>query len=74
MNDFVRRLRSLALKQQEKIKELEQDNQRLNTLIRALGKQVQTLEETRIAIDFATAEIPVDLDLVPEYSHKNYGR
>ena len=66
MGGSVDQLQELALKQKEKIKELEQENQDLKTTVLALEKRIQKLEETRMAIDFATADIPVDLDLVPE--------
>ncbi|MDH3221247.1 MAG: hypothetical protein OEO19_17085 [Gammaproteobacteria bacterium] len=66
MNDKVKRLQALTIKQHDKIKELELENQDLKTLLRTLEIRIQDLEETRMAIDFATAEIPVDLDLIPE--------
>ena len=70
MNDSVKRLQALTLKQQKKIKQLEHENERLTTLARALENRVHDLEETRMAIDFATADIPVGLDLIPEDAKK----
>jgi len=69
MNDKVNRLQALTIKQHEKIKALELENQELKTLLRTLEIRIQDLEETRMAIDFATAEIPVDLDFIPEDAH-----
>ena len=66
MNDSADRLQALLLRQEREIKALKSENQELKTQIRTLEKQVDKLEETRMAIDFATADIPVDLDLVPE--------
>ena len=66
MNDSVKRLKALMLAQQEKLKELERENRDLTTRIRLLENHIHKLEETRMAIDFATADIPVDLNLIPE--------
>ncbi len=74
MNDSVKRLQALMFKKQEKIKALEQENQDLKILIRTLENRIHKLEETRMAIDFTTADIPVDLDLIPEDSNGHSGR
>ena len=66
MSDPVDRLQALILKQKEKIEALEQENQDLKTQVLTLEKRIRKLEETRMAIDHATADIPVDLDLIPE--------
>lgn len=71
MNDSVKRLEALMFKKQEKITALEQENQDLKTLIRTLENRIQKLEKTRMAIDFASADIPVDLDLIPEDANGN---
>ena len=66
MGDSVDQLQALTLKQQKSIKALQQENQELKLLVSTLEKRIQKLEETRMAIDFATADIPVGLDLIPE--------
>ena len=66
MTVSVDRLKELTVKQKEKIKKLERQNQELKKQIQALENRIQKLEKTRMAIDFATADIPVDLKLVPE--------
>ena len=66
MSDSVDQLQALTLKQQKRIKALQQENQELQSLVSTLEKRIQKLEETRMAIDHATADIPIGLDLIPE--------
>ena len=66
MNEQIRRLEALTAEQRELIKELERENRRLKTLTQTLGHRIRDLEETKLMIDREIAEIPIDLDLVPE--------
>ena len=66
MSDSVDQLQALTLKQQKRISALQRENQELKSLVSALEKRIVKLEETRMAIDHATADIPIGLDLIPE--------
>ena len=75
-----RRLESLTIKQREPIKELIHENRQLKLKTQLLWNRVQDLklktqllwnriqylEKTNLVIDREIAEIPIDLDLIPE--------
>ena len=59
-------LEELVGEQRKLIKKLLTENQRLNKLAQILHNRIQDLEQQHIVIDRSIAEIPFDLDLIPD--------
>ncbi|MBT8373148.1 MAG: hypothetical protein KJO34_19435 [Deltaproteobacteria bacterium] len=66
MNEQGKRLAELVQKQRELIKEFENDNRRLKTIVQALRGRIEDLEQQHIVIDREIAEIPIGFELIPE--------
>jgi len=72
MNEQVERLEALSREQQELIKELENENQRLKAQAQTLSNRIQELEQQHLVIDRETADIPIGFDLIPEDDLSKY--
>ena len=67
-----KKLKALTAEQRELIKKLVIENRRLEHLVRTLRGRVEYLERQHVVIDCATAEIPIDPDLVANSDLKQY--